>query len=326
MSKEVLSLLALLRAVGGSGIASNIGSVFGKLGSLFTGNASAEGAAATAGAAGHIAPLGSITVGKVFTTAETVALAEMAAESAYNMGKELVEHGTLLGIGQKDEYGSIDIGGIKIGGNRGETTSLWDAIATSLGIKPANASGSTTYRDGMTGMTQAELDAAAETFKEVGIVTNEVATGADEAADAISDMNAEYEKFAEQWRSIGMPEEEIQQLYESIQEQGALVVEGVGQTGANAASSLAAGILAGLPSVSAAVSRINSVVATLGGGSGGVPGGGMRTTANSYTRNNSIYINNLNQSNAADIYDTLRSMNGAQEVMNRGYGYVPVLG
>lgn len=120
-----------------------------------------------------------------------------------------------------------------------------------------------------------------------------------------------------------MPEEEIQQLYETIKEQGSLVVEGVGETGANAASSLAAGLLAGLPSVASAVARINSVVATLGGGSPsvGIPGG--RTSANSFTRNNNIFINNLNQANAADIYDTLRSMNGAQEHVNRGWGYVP---
>ena len=49
-------------------------------------------------------------------------------------------------------------------------------------------------------------------------------------------------------------------------------------------------------------------------------------TGASVTRNNNIYINNLNQSNAADIYDMLRNMNSAQETMNRGYGYVPVLG
>jgi hypothetical protein len=249
-----------------------------------------------------------------------LALTEAGIEAGVNMVKEVVDQGTLLGIGARDEHGAIDIGGFKFGGNA-ETTSLWPAIATSLGIKPANNAGATEYRDGMTGMTKEELEAAAETYKQVGIVTTEVATSADEAADAVGDMNAEYEKFAEQWRSIGMPEEEIQQLYETIQEQGALVVEGVGETGANAGGALAAGLLSSLPSIAGAVSRINAVVATIGGGT---PSGGLtgRTSASSYTRNNSIYINNLNQSNAADIYDTLRNMNGAQTHMNRGYGWV----
>ena len=49
VSKEVLSLLALLRSLGGSGIGANISSVLGKLGNLFSpGTASAEGAAAAA--------------------------------------------------------------------------------------------------------------------------------------------------------------------------------------------------------------------------------------------------------------------------------------
>lgn len=321
VSKEVLSLLTLLRSLGGSGIAGNIGSVFGKLGKFFTPSASAEGAAeVTAGAAGHIAPIGK-TVGTLIGGAEALALTEAGIEAGVHMVKEITDQGTLLGIGAKDEHGAVDIGGFKFGGDA-ETTSLWSAIATSLGIKPANNAGATEYRDGMTGMTKEEIEAAAETYKEVGIVTTEVATSAGEAADAVGDMNDEYERFAEQWRYIGMPEEEIRQLYETIKEQGSLVVEGVGETGANAGGALAAGLLSSLPSIAGAVSRINAVVATIGGGTPSAGLGG-RTSASSYTRNNSIYINNLNQSNAADIYDTLRNMNGAQEHMNRGWGYVP---
>lgn len=321
VSKEVLSLLTLLRSLGGSGIAGNIGSVFGKLGKFFAPGAAADGTGeVTAGAAGHIAPLGSIKVGSIIAGAEAAGLVAAGVEAGVHMVGEVTDQGTLLGIGAKDENGAVDIGGFKFGGNA-DTVSLWSAIMTSLGIKPANNAGATEYRDGMTKMTQQEIDAAKKTFEEVGIVTTEVAAGANEAADAVGDMNAEYEKFAEMWRNIGMPEEEIQQLYETIKEQGSLVVEGVGETGANAGGALAAGLLSSLPSIAGAVSRINAVVATIGGGT---PSGGLtgRTSASSYTRNNSIYINNLNQSNAADIYDTLRNMNGAQTHVNRGYGWV----
>ena len=152
----------------------------------------------------------------------------------------------------------------------------------------------------------------------------DLSEGADGVTEAIDDMAAEYEKFAEQWRFIGVPEEEIQQLYESIKEEGALVAEGVGQTGANATASLAAGILSGLPSVSAAVSRINAVVAQISAGPATTVAYGMGRTGANVTRNNSIFINNLNQSNNADVYDVLRGMSDAQDHVTRGYGYVPV--
>ena len=340
VSKEVLSLLTLLRSLGGSGIAGNIGGVFGKLGNLFGGGGG--GGASSAGGSGL--SMATLPV-KIVNTAEVAMLLAAGVESAIRMGKEVTENHSLLGVDldmfwPKDKQLSTHpkawyehlTDGLNHWNEQAVELGKWadskmlelgNWVVGLFGGGDGSSSGAEEeYRDSMTGMTQQEIDAAKKTFEEVGAVTTEVAAGASEAADAVGDMNAEYEKFAEMWRNIGMPEEEIKQLYESIQEQGALVVEGVGETGANAGGALAAGLLSSLPSIAGAVSRINAVVATIGGGAPSAGLGG-RTSASSYTRNNSIYINNLNQSNAADIYDTLRNMNGAQEHMNRGWGYVP---
>lgn len=338
VSKQVLSLLTLLRSLGGTRLGTNISSVFGDLGNLFGG-----GGSGTSSAGGG---LGAATLPvKIVNTAEVAMLLAAGVESAIRMSKEVTENHSLLGVDldmfwPKDKQLSTHpkawyehlADGLNHWNEQAVELGNWadskmlefgNWVIGLFGGGDGSSSGTEEeYRDGMTGITKEELDAAAETYKQIGIVTTEVATSAGEAADAVGDMNDEYEKFAEQWRYIGMPEEEIQQLYETIKEQGSLVVEGVGETGANAGGALAAGLLSSLPSIAGAVSRINAVVATIGGGT---PSGGLtgRTSASSYTRNNSIYINNLNQSNAADIYDTLRNMNGAQEHMNRGWGYVP---
>ena len=320
VSKEVLSLLTLLRSLGGSGIASNIGSVFGKLGNLFAPGASAESAAAAAtpavSAGGH-----KLLASKALGTAagiEAVALGVAAVESGVKMIDEITQQGTFLGIGQRDEYGSIDIGGLKFGGNRPDTTSFWNALGYSLGLNK-------------------------------GTGEESVADEAAKAAEAIGDINEKYEEFAEQWRYIGVPEEEIKALFDSMVEQTQAAVDTVKETteelgetvtetvqeqemswfdvfsnaGSTAGEALAAGLTSSIPSISGAVSRINWVMAQIQAGPATTTAYGLGShTGASVTRNNSIYINNLNQSNAADIYDTLRNMNDAQNTMNRGYGYV----
>ncbi len=297
VSKEVLSLLTLLRSLGGSGIAGNIGSVFGKLGNLFTSNASAESAAAAApavsAAGGH-----KLLAGKALGTAagiEAVALGVAAVESGVKMIEEITQQGTFLGIGQRDENGSIDIGGFKIGGDV-TTTSLWNA----LGITGNKEE----YRDPMTGLTQAELEAAAAQYMKQ--VTEETQQMAEEAAEeTVTTYSTE--------------------LNGAVQEQEMSWLDVFTNSGASAGGAFAAGLSSSIPAIAGVVSRINSVVAQISAGPATTTayGLGLGKTGANITRNNSIYINNLNQSNAADVYDTLRNMNGAQEHLNRGWGYVP---
>lgn len=297
VSKEVLSLLTLLRSLGGSGIAGNIGSVFGKLGKFFTPGASAEGAAAAAApavsAGGH-----KLLAGKALGTAagiEAVALGVAAVESGVKMIEEITQHGTFLGIGQRDEHGSIDIGGFKIGGDV-TTTSLWNA----LGITGNKEE----WRDPMTGMTQAELEAAAAQYMKQ--VTQETQQAAETAAQETVTTYSE-------------------ELNSAVQEEEMSWLDVFTNSGASAGGAFATGLSSSIPAIAGVVSRINSVVAQISAGPATTTayGLGLGKTGASVTRNNNIYINNLNQSNAADVYDTLRNMNGAQEHLNRGWGYVP---
>ena len=58
-------------------------------------------------------------VGGLIVKFESLFLLTSTIEAIYNMYKEIKEQGTLFGLGQRDEDGAIDIGGIKIGGDPG---------------------------------------------------------------------------------------------------------------------------------------------------------------------------------------------------------------
>lgn len=111
-------------------------------GLLGKGGSTATSAAANAGAAAAATPKealrnGAKAVGAAALhaaqKAEALALAEMAVESAVLAAKEVKEQGTLLGIGQRDENGAVDIGGLKFGGSMEGTVSLWDALRSTFG-------------------------------------------------------------------------------------------------------------------------------------------------------------------------------------------------
>ena len=104
--------------------------------------------ASSSGAVSGISAL-TTAVGALITKFESLFLLTATIEAIYNMYKEMKEQGTLLGLGQKDEDGAIDIGGIKIGGEPGSgerkkligwgkavETTLQEYMAKGLEIKP----------------------------------------------------------------------------------------------------------------------------------------------------------------------------------------------
>ena len=256
---------------GGSGTASGAGS----------GAASAASGAASAAGAGAKVAIGSKILPAI-AGLEAAGLVVATGEAIADMADELREQGTLLGIGQRDENGAIDIGGLKFGGS-GETTSLWSAIAYSLGLDGGGSGGrgkTTETRDSMTGMTAEELQAAAETY-------NQLANSQDKSGDAAK-KNAEETKvldmrLQELQQSVnlltmmGAPQEEIDALLDQIEEiysQMASDMEAAGEEGAmnlatginaaaaapiSAAESMAARVSAAVSSALGAVGRLGSI-------------------------------------------------------------------
>lgn len=118
VTKEVLEFVRLLRLVPWS----RIGSMGGGAGAVNAAKSAVESAAANSGVADAASDVAKVAGGSWITRtlaglakkAEVAALAAAAVESGKLMVEEVKEQGTLLGIGQRDENGDIDLGGIKI--------------------------------------------------------------------------------------------------------------------------------------------------------------------------------------------------------------------
>lgn len=118
VTKEVLEFVRLLRLVPWS----RIGSMGGGAGAVNAAKSAVESAAANSGVADAASDVAKVAGGSWITRtlaglakkAEVAALAATAVESGKLMVEEVKEQGTLLGIGQRDENGDIDLGGIKI--------------------------------------------------------------------------------------------------------------------------------------------------------------------------------------------------------------------
>ena len=326
VSKEVLSLLALLRSLGGSGIAGNIGSVFGKLGNLFAPGASAEGVGGAAAAAGGAA----VRAGSKLSLANAGAVLGALAPYLVTAGVSVAGYTALENAAIKRDFGHFME--IEASGQLEEfvsqaSTNMYASLAEEL------LKGITMVDEGEGG------DALIKTMIENReilsqfipnladmIAKEENGTGyaGFEWYEAAHDAIVEMEKMAEE------AAKETTTTYgdvvtETMQEQEMSWFDVFSNAGSTAGESLAAGLMSSLPSISGAVSRINWVMAQIQAGPATTTAYGLGShTGASVTRNNNIFINNLNQSNAADIYDTLRNMNGAQEHVNRGYGYVGV--
>ena len=259
----------------------------GKLTTLFGGGgggaSGAASGAASAAASGAGSAKAAATAGSKILPAiaglEAVALTEMAAESAYNMYKEVTEQGTLLGIGQTDENGAIDIGGIKIGGNQGETTSLWTALATSLGLnKPESHAGQTNIMG--TWVNDEDLAGAGKAYQEITKAETEAAKASEDLAKKTTETEArlvELQQSVNLLTMMGAPQEEIDALLDQIEEiytQMASDMEAAGEEGAmnlatginaaaaapiSAAESMAARVSAAVSSALGAVGRLGSI-------------------------------------------------------------------
>lgn len=223
-----------------------------KLSSLFGGGgAGAGGSAASAAAGGGTGVAGAAraaTLGGLFRGVTTAGLVYAAGESAVNMYNEVKDQHTLLGIGARDEYGSIDIGGIKIGGDRQNTTSLRKAIGTSLGF----------VKD-----TQKEADAAEASVKKL----------ADLSAQYGTQVTAEMLNMA---ASMNIPLDEIVALHSQVEEKSQAMIASFSDAGKAANQALASAIQSGssrpisaaerlAATVSARVSAVISQMARLAG-------------------------------------------------------------
>lgn len=259
----------------------------GKLTSLFGGggagasgaaSGAASAAASGAGSAGAAATAGSKILPAI-AGLEAAALTEMAAESAYNMYKEVKEHGTFLGLGQKDENGSIDIGGIKIGGNQGETHSLWEALATTFGWNKTESHTGQTNIMG-TWVNDEDLAGAGKAYQEITKAETEAAKASEDLAKKTTETEARLKELAESVTMLtmmGAPQEEIdallaqmEEIYtnmasdmEAAGEQGAMnLATGINAAAAapiNAAESMAARVSAAVSSALGAVGRLGSI-------------------------------------------------------------------
>ena len=259
----------------------------GKLTSLFGGggggasgaaSGAASAAASGAGSAGAAATAGSKILPAI-AGLEAAALTEMAAESAYNMYKEVTEQGTFLGLGQKDENGSIDIGGIKIGGNQGETHSLWEALATTFGWNKTESHTGQTNIMG-TWVNDEDLAGAGKAYQEITKAETEAAKASEDLAKKTTETEArllELQQSVNLLTMMGAPQEEIDALLDQIEEiysQMASDMEAAGEQGAmnlatginaaaaapiNAAESMAARVSAAVSSALGAVGRLGSI-------------------------------------------------------------------
>ena len=203
----------------------------------------------------------------------------MAAESAYNMYKEVTEQGTFLGLGQKDENGSIDIGGIKIGGNQGETHSLWEALATTFGWNETKSHTGQTNIMG-TWVNDEDLAGAGKAYQEITKAETEAAKASEDLAKKTTETEArlvELQQSVNLLTMMGAPQEEIDALLDQIEEiysQMASDMEAAGEQGAmnlatginaaaaapiNAAESMAARVSAAVSSALGAVGRLGSI-------------------------------------------------------------------
>lgn len=259
----------------------------GKLTSLFGGggagasgaaSGAASAAASGAGSAGAAATAGSKILPAI-AGLEAAALTEMAAESAYNMYKEVKEQGTFLGLGQKDENGSIDIGGIKIGGNQGETHSPWEALATTFGWNKTESHTGQTNIMG-TWVNDEDLAGAGKAYQEITKAETEAAKASEDLAKKTTETEARLKELAESvtvLTMMGAPQEEIDALLAQIEEiytNMASDMEAAGEQGAmnlatginaaaaapiNAAESMAARVSAAVSSALGAVGRLGSI-------------------------------------------------------------------
>lgn len=341
VSKEVLSLLALLRSLGGSGISANISKALGNLSNLFMQNASAEGATPTSNGSG--APNQVQIPGKNPANPQTQTKDPWYKRLWSSVPYEAKAVAGLLATGFATNL-ALDTAAV----NRdyGEFNSMMESGEIQEAAE--NAAGNI-YSAALGALVEAWNDEDAIGSEAIKAVFNNPEYQA-ALKEAMPDDQSLEELLMYQdagyiydWDKIAADvmkkltelsetaaEETVTdfstQITEQMQEQEMSWFDVFGNAGSAAGESLAAGLMSSLPSISGAVSRINAVVAQISAGPATTTAYGMgKVGASSYTRNNNIYINNLNQSNAADIYDTLRSMNSAQETMNRGYGYVPVL-
>lgn len=246
----------------------------GKLTSLFGGggggasgaaSGAASAAASGAGSAGASATAGSKILPAI-AGLEAAALTEMAAESAYNMYKEVKEHGTFLGLGQRDENGSIDIGGIKIGGNQGETHSLWEALATTFGWNKTESHTGQTNIMG-TWVNDEDLAGAGKAYQEMNKAQTEAAASSEELSKKTEEVNSrlvELQQSVSMLTMMGAPQEEIDALLAQIEEIYTNMASDMEAAGEQGAANLATGINAAasqpISAAEAMASRISSAV------------------------------------------------------------------
>ena len=263
-------------ATGGSDLPTKERATFGGGGGAASGAASAAAsgsgsAGAAAGASGGLL--------NTFAGAEKAALIWASFESAYHMIKEVVTQGTLLGIGQRDEHGAVDIGGLKFGGNQ-ETTSLWSALATTFGWnKPDDSHAGQTNVMG-TWVSDEDLANAGKAYQEMNKAQTEAAASSEELSQKTEEVNSrltELQRSVSLLTMMGAPQEEIDALLTQIEEiynQMATDMEAAGETGAknlatginaasaepiNAAESMAARVSAAVSSALGAVGRLGSI-------------------------------------------------------------------
>ena len=322
VSKEVLSLLTLLRSLGGSGIAGKIGSVFDKLGSLFVPGASAEGAAAAAGGA-------AVKAGSKLSLANAGAVFGALTPYLVTAGASVAEYTALENAAIKRDFGHFME--IEASGQLEEfvsqaSTNMYASLAEEL----------------LKGITMVDEGEGGDALIKTMIENREILS---QFIPNLADMIAKEENGTGyagfEWYEaahdaiVAMEQMAKESATETIttytEEINAAVGEGMASvegsleaSGEAAGNALAAGLLKSVPNITNAVRYIQGVVAQIQAGPATTTayGVGLGKTGASVTRNNNIYINNLNQSNAADIYDTLRNMDNAQNQMNRGYGYV----
>ena len=248
----------------------------GKLTSLFGGggggasgaaSGAASAAASGAGSAGTAVSTGSKILPAI-AGLEAAALTEMAAESAYNMYKEVTKQGTFLGIGQKDENGSIDIGGIKIGGNQGETHSLWEALATTFGWNKTESHTGQTNIMG-TWVNDEDLAGAGKAYQEITKAETEAANASEDLAKKTTETEArlvELQQSVNLLTMMGAPQEEIDALLDQIEEiytQMASDMEAAGEEGAtNLATGINAAASQPIAAAEAMASRISAAVSS----------------------------------------------------------------
>lgn len=279
----------------------------GKLTSLFgggsgAGSAASGAASAASAAAGSSAANGAAMLVKVVNTAEIAALIAAGAESVWNMYHEVKDNHSFLGIDldwlwPKEQQYSTDK---KAWYEHVEDSwNAWNDQAYQLGVymddqltalgewvlglfgggKSGEGSG-TEYRDSMTGKTEGELQAAAETYNQLANSQDKSAEATQKTAKETAALEARLKELAESvtmMTMMGAPQEEINALLEemeAIYSQMATDMEAAGEQGAmnlatginaaaaapiNAAESMAARVSAAVSSALGAVGRLGSI-------------------------------------------------------------------